>query len=104
MDSKEVARIGWVKLQFLPKFEDLVVDAAGGWIVVVSPDIGEQLFARNDALSVLEKEAEQFELMGSEADVLIVLANQHAGKVDLALAKTNRCIESVLLIFLIQMI
>src|SRR5271154_747873 len=96
MHGEEMTGIGWVKLQLLPKFEDLIVYAARGGVVVVSPDIGEQFFSGDDTLCVLDEEAEELEFMSCECDVLIVFADQHFGEVDLTLTELNRGIEGML--------
>ena len=97
MHGEEMTGIGWVKLQFLPKFEDLIVDAARGGVVVVTPDISEQFFAGNDSLCVLEEEAKKLEFVSGQSNILIVLADQHFGEVNLAFAETDRGIQRMLL-------
>src|SRR5579859_2056180 len=104
MYGEEVARIGWVKLQFLPKFENLVVDAARGGIVVVTPDVSEELFARDNTLGVVKEEAEELEFVCGETDVLVVLPDQHFGEIDLALTESDGNLGRVLLILLLVLI
>jgi len=54
VNRPEVYRIGWVLLQLLPQFQNVVVDGARGRIILVAPDFIQQFVARNHALRILQ--------------------------------------------------
>jgi hypothetical protein len=53
-----------VFLQFLAQFEDVIIHGAGGWVIVVSPDLVEKFIARDYALGILDHEFQRLEFLG----------------------------------------
>ena len=49
----EVYRTGWIAFQFLPKLQNMIVNRASGGIILVSPDLVEQLVAADHPVSIL---------------------------------------------------
>src|SRR3984957_7143935 len=68
----EVYRTGWVSLKFLPELENVVVDGAGGRIMLIAPHLIEQLVAGNDAIGILHQELKRFEFLSGENHGLAV--------------------------------
>lgn len=74
MYGTEMYGAGRVFLQFLAKFENVVINRAGGRIVLITPDFVEQFVSANDAIGILHQELEGLELLrGQNYDLTVAL-------------------------------
>src|ERR1051326_4789797 len=98
MYCSEVYRAGRVFLQFLAEFEDMVVDGAGGRVVLVAPHFVQQLVTADDAICILHQKLECLELLRRQNDWLAVALDFHFLEIhgdvikahDLGLGRTHR--------------
>src|SRR6516162_6995471 len=77
MYRAKVYRARWVFLQFLAKFQNVIVDGARGWIVLVPPDFVQQFVTADYAVSVLDEELERLELLRSQHDDFAITLDFH---------------------------
>src|SRR5450432_2619204 len=78
----EMYRVGWVCFQFLAQLQDMVVHGPGGRVVVVSPDVIEQLIPGDDSLGVLYHEFQCLKFLRSQGDGLAAAQSLHFCKVN----------------------
>src|SRR5580692_7004379 len=55
IDCQQVFGICRIRLQFLPQLQDLVIHGPRRWIGIIPPNLVEQNFARQHALSILSE-------------------------------------------------
>ena len=66
MYGTEMYGTGWIFLQFLAKFENVVIDRASGGIVLITPDFVKQFVTADDAVGILHEELESLEFLGGQ--------------------------------------
>src|SRR3954469_21475733 len=94
----EMYRARWVFLQFLAEFQDVIVDRAGGRIVLISPDLVKQFIAADDSVGILNQELERFEFLSRQHHRCAIPLDLHLFEVrgdvieadDLSLRDTRR--------------
>jgi len=64
MDGAEVYRAGWILLQFLAEFQNVIVDGPGRRIILVSPNLVQQFVTADDPFGVLHQELKRLEFLG----------------------------------------
>src|SRR5438270_12109516 len=87
VDGQKEARVGRVRLELLAEAQDVVVDRAGGRIVLVAPDFVEQFVARENATRRGGEEFEELKFLRGEGDRLAGMGRFHAGEVYACLTK-----------------
>src|SRR3954454_348043 len=70
-------RARWVFLQLLAEFQDVIVDGAGGWIILISPHLVQQFIAADDSLGILHQELKGLEFLSSQHHWLAVPLDFH---------------------------
>src|SRR5215831_471381 len=85
MDGAEMYRAGWISLQFLAEFQDVIVDGPGRRIILVAPNLVQQFIAADDPLGVLHQKLKrlEFHLLEISSDVIKTdnLSFGHTGRV-----------------------
>jgi hypothetical protein len=78
-----------IGLEFLAKSQDVVIDGASGRIVLITPNLIEKLFARNDSTSGRSKIFQQLEFLCRKRDQPSGVSGFHTGEIDAGLAKNQ---------------
>jgi hypothetical protein len=76
MDSEEMNRLIWSRLELLPQLANVVINRSSGRIVVISPDLIQELSSRQHSFRGLYEKPEELKFLGGER-------NRHFGSADL---------------------
>src|SRR5271170_1399222 len=87
--SAEVYRTGRVALQLLAKLQDMVVDGAGGRIILVSPDLVQQFVPADDAVGILHQKLQGLKFLSSQDYDLALALDFHFLEVDRDTVETH---------------
>lgn len=68
MNSSKVNRVSRVSLKFSAQSQDVIVNGAARWIVVIAPRLIQQFAARKHSIRIQEKAFQCFEFLGSQDD------------------------------------
>src|SRR5579871_4213811 len=78
----EVYRTGGVAFQFLAQLQDVIIDGAGRRIILISPNLIQQLVTADDAVGILHQELQGLEFLGGQDHDLAVALHLHFLEVD----------------------
>src|SRR5947209_3167211 len=87
MDGDNVLRLIRRVLYLLPQLGNVIVNGAGYWIVLVAPDLIEQLFARHGFTFMLREVPENLELAGRQIDGLAPLGGSVCFEIEFHITK-----------------
>jgi hypothetical protein len=77
MHGLEVNGMGRIRLKFLTKPQNVVIDCASGGIVFKAPDLVQEFVPRDNPPRIRDKEPEEFELQSSEDNWDVGAADLH---------------------------
>ena len=63
MHGAEVNRTGRIAFQFLPQLQNVIIHGAGGWVILVSSDLVQQLVTTDDAVGILHHKLQGLEFL-----------------------------------------
>src|SRR5581483_1037828 len=78
----EMDWVGRIMLQFLPQFQDVIVDSPGGRVVLISPNLVQKFVPGDDALGIMDKEFQRLELLCGQNNRRAVAHDFHLREVD----------------------
>ena len=81
-----------IGFEFLAKSQDVVIDGASGRIVLITPNLIEKLFARNDSASGRSKIFQQLEFLCRKRDESSGVGGFHTGEIDAGFAKNQHLV------------
>lgn len=81
-DRQQKTGFEWVFFDLLPQSVDEIIYGAGGTVVIVAPDSLQNIFARQDLAGIADHEAEQFEFLRGQVDLLPMEPHGTARQVD----------------------
>ena len=89
VNSTKMHRVRGVLFELLPQFQYLVINRPGRGVGIVAPNLSQQLLAAKHSIRIVEKEAKQFEFVGSQHHLPPALCCPHPRKVHLDVAESN---------------
>src|SRR4249919_1282478 len=78
-----------IGFEFLAKAKDVVINGASGRIVLITPNLVQKLFARNDSTSGGSEIFQQLEFLCRKRDESSGMRGFHAGEINASLAKNQ---------------
>ena len=75
-------RTSWSRLQLLPQPANVIINGSSGGIVVVSPDLVQELISREHSFRVLSEKPEEPKFLGGEHNGLVGSANLHRQEIE----------------------
>src|SRR3974390_3559294 len=80
------SRIGF---EFLAKAKDMVINGASGRIILITPNLVEQLFARDDSTSGRSEIFQELEFLCRKRDESTGMGGFHTGEINARVAKNE---------------
>jgi hypothetical protein len=89
MDSEEMNRLIWSRLELLPQLANVVINRSSGRIVVISPDLVQELSSRQHSFRGLYEKPEKLEFLGGERNGFFGSADLHRQEIDAHLTESR---------------
>src|SRR5215831_2747751 len=77
MHGSKKHRTSEIRLQFLPQTQNVIVDRSGARIIVISPNLVQEIVSRNCPVWIRDKVLQHFELHGSQVHRTVGSADLH---------------------------
>src|SRR5579863_5152450 len=96
VNGQEIARVRRIRFQLLPQTQNVIVHRARGGVILIAPDLVQELVARKHSSRRSREKLQQLELLRRQRHFLSALHRLHAGEVHARIAKGEHLMTNVL--------